>query len=92
MSGGIGLGELQGLLAAAEDGIEVDGDTLALLRLAASLDRPELIGIGARAAAGGAEGSRTEAIYPRVGAGLFAAIRADRVGEWAEANPDYVDA
>ncbi|HWS37239.1 MAG TPA: LCP family protein [Actinoplanes sp.] len=88
---GTGLDELQALLAAAKNGIEVDGDTTSLLRLAASLSAPETIGIGARSAAGGHEGSRTEAIYPEVGPALYTAIREDRLAEWARANPDYVD-
>lgn len=88
---GFDLSELRELMAVADDGIEVDGDTLSLLRTAASLSDPELIGIGAPAAEGAREGSRAEAIYPEVGAALFAAIREDRLGEWAGANPGYVD-
>lgn len=90
-AGGTDPGELQDLLAAAKNGIEVDGDTTTLLSLAASLTAPETIGIGARSAEGGQEGSRTEAIYPETGAALFTAIRDDRLAEWARANPDYVD-
>ncbi|MEU4621055.1 LCP family protein [Actinoplanes sp. NPDC023801] len=90
MAGGISLSELQALLTSAGKGLRVDGDELTLLRVAASLDEPELVGIGAKKSAR-REGSRDEAIYPGVGPGLYAAIRDDRLAEWAAANPDYVD-
>jgi hypothetical protein len=90
MADGVDLPELQALLSAAGKGLKVDGDPIALLRVAASLDRPELVGIGTQES-GGRSGSRNEAIFPGAGPGLYAAIRDDRLAEWASANPDYVD-
>ncbi|MEV0897016.1 LCP family protein [Actinoplanes sp. NPDC049802] len=91
MADGLELTELRALLSRAGSGLRVDGDTLALLGVAASLEKPELIGIGAKSAAGGLEGAKTEAIYPEVGPSLFAALRDDRMAEWVAAHPDHVD-
>ncbi|GIE32199.1 hypothetical protein Ait01nite_052440 [Actinoplanes italicus] len=90
MADGVGLSELEALLTRAGKGLQIDGDRLALLRVAASLDEPQLIGIGVTKPSG-PEGGQSEAIYPGVGPSLYSAIRDDRVAEWAAAHPEYVD-
>ncbi|WP_328464192.1 LCP family protein [Actinoplanes sp. NBC_00393] len=91
ISQGSELSRLQALLGAAKDGVDIDGDTLALLRVAAALDKPEVIGIGAPTFSTIDKRQMSEEIYPEVGPSLFAAIRDDRLAEWAAANPGYVD-
>jgi LCP family protein required for cell wall assembly len=82
---------LRSLLDAAGDGVQVDGDRLALLRVAASLDRPELIGIAQTSRVSVRLPTQQEVIFPRQGRDLFRAVRDDRLAEWAAANPEGVE-
>ncbi|MFI7596315.1 LCP family protein [Actinoplanes sp. NPDC049681] len=81
-------GRLHSLIEAGRDGITVDGDMDALLGAAGSMGSAEVIGVSAPSFHTLADGR--EQIYPGVGPALYAAIRADRLGGWADAHPDYV--
>jgi LCP family protein required for cell wall assembly len=78
-------------LLAATDGVQIDGmDPLDLLRVAASLGSPDLIGISSPSFNPAGPRSSQESIYPKVGPALYRAIRDDQLAQWASANPAYV--
>ncbi|GAA4595498.1 LCP family protein required for cell wall assembly [Actinoplanes octamycinicus] len=85
--GAVDPAQLRRLLAAARDGVRIDGDLAGLLRVVEALGRPEVIGIREPSFASRASG---EEIYPIVGKSLYQAIRDDRLEEWATANPRLV--
>ncbi|MEV8506867.1 LCP family protein [Actinoplanes sp. NPDC051475] len=79
---------LNSLIEAGGDGMTIDGDAGALLQAAASTGSAEVVGISAPSFHSLSDGR--EQIYPGVGPALYAAIRADQLGAWADAHPDYV--
>jgi LCP family protein required for cell wall assembly len=76
------------LLAAGRDGVEVEGDARALLGGVATMGSAEVVGVSATSFDSTAAGR--ERIYPRVGPGLYAAIRGDTLQAWAVANPALI--
>ena len=77
------------LLRAGRDGIELEGDAGALLAGAAALGSAEVVGVGEPTFHGNPAGR--ESIYPKVGPGLYAAVRGDTLAAWTGANPRYVE-
>jgi hypothetical protein len=65
-----------------KNGLTVDGSVPDLVAVAGRMRTATVVGISGPSAADG--------IDPKVGRGLFAATRADDLGEWVEANPAYV--
>jgi LCP family protein required for cell wall assembly len=76
------------LLAATRGGIAIDGDAPGLLRVAGALTSPEVVGVGSPSFNTAGDGK--EQPYPEVGAGLYAALRDDKLAAWAAANPTYI--
>lgn len=79
---------LQGLVKAAKDGLQIDGDIPMLLRLAKQLKDVKLIGLGESRFN---STDRGEIVDSAQWKSLYQAIRDDDLASWAAANPDFVN-